>query len=81
MPTVLNAANEIAVEGFLAGRIGFLRIAGMVEEACDWASSRDWKAPSSIEEALAIDSETRRWSAEHVAAGLRFGRAPERRTA
>jgi 1-deoxy-D-xylulose-5-phosphate reductoisomerase len=30
-PTVLNAANEIAVGGFLAGRIGFLDITGVVE--------------------------------------------------
>ncbi len=29
--TVLNAANEVAVEAFLAGRIGFLAIAGLVE--------------------------------------------------
>ncbi|MEP3245883.1 MAG: 1-deoxy-D-xylulose-5-phosphate reductoisomerase [Sneathiella sp.] len=31
-PTVLNAANEIAVTGFLDGRIGFLEIAEIVEE-------------------------------------------------
>ena len=30
-PAVLNAANEIAVGGFLAGRIGFLDITGVVE--------------------------------------------------
>lgn len=30
-PTILNAANEVAVAGFLAGRIGFLDIAGLVE--------------------------------------------------
>jgi 1-deoxy-D-xylulose-5-phosphate reductoisomerase len=36
-PTVLNAANEVAVGAFLAGRIGFLDIVAMVEtvlEAC-----------------------------------------------
>jgi 1-deoxy-D-xylulose-5-phosphate reductoisomerase len=81
LPTVLNAANEIAVEAFISGRIGFLEIARVVENACGWGLAKDWKAPSSIEEALAIDSETRRWSAEHVVAGLRFGRTPERRTA
>ncbi|MGE0733344.1 MAG: 1-deoxy-D-xylulose-5-phosphate reductoisomerase [Alphaproteobacteria bacterium] len=32
-PTVLNAANEIAVHGFLDGRIGFLDIAAVVEHA------------------------------------------------
>jgi len=31
-PTILNAANEIAVQRFLAGRIGFLDIARIVEE-------------------------------------------------
>ena len=32
-PCVLNAANEVAVGAFLAGRIGFLDIAAVVEEA------------------------------------------------
>ena len=32
-PSVLNAANEIAVRAFLDGRIGFLHIAAVVEEA------------------------------------------------
>ena len=31
-PTVLSAANEIAVEGFLSGRIGFLDIVDIVED-------------------------------------------------
>lgn len=31
-PTILNAANEVAVQGFLEGRIGFLNIAGTVEK-------------------------------------------------
>jgi len=30
-PAVLNAANEVAVESFLAGRIGFMQIAAMIE--------------------------------------------------
>ena len=32
-PAVLNAANEVAVQAFLAGRIGFLDIASVVEDA------------------------------------------------
>ncbi len=32
-PTVLNAANEVAVHGFINGAIGFLDIARVVEEA------------------------------------------------
>lgn len=34
-PTILNAANEIAVEAFLKGRIGFLDIAGTVARVMD----------------------------------------------
>ena len=30
-PAVLNAANEVAVESFLAGRIGFMQVAAMIE--------------------------------------------------
>lgn len=32
MPTVLNAANEVAVEAFLEGRIGFLQIAQLIKK-------------------------------------------------
>ncbi len=39
-PCVLNAANEVAVEAFLTGRIGFLKIAELVAEALDGAAGR-----------------------------------------
>jgi 1-deoxy-D-xylulose-5-phosphate reductoisomerase len=39
-PGVLNAANEVAVEAFLAGRIGFLEIAELVADALDAAAGR-----------------------------------------
>ena len=35
MPVVLNAANEIAVQAYLGGRIGFLEIAGVIRRAMD----------------------------------------------
>lgn len=35
MPTVLNAANEVAVEAFLEGRIGFLQIAQLIKKIMD----------------------------------------------
>jgi 1-deoxy-D-xylulose-5-phosphate reductoisomerase len=56
MPTVLNAANEIAVEAFLARRIGFDGIARHVAEACE-AALKDGTArePASVEEALRVD--------------------------
>jgi len=56
-PAVLNAANEIAVAAFLAGRIGFPRIAELVEAALQSERSL---APTSIGEVIAIDQNTRR---------------------
>jgi 1-deoxy-D-xylulose-5-phosphate reductoisomerase len=55
-PTVLNAANEIAVASFLAGQIGFTEIASLVEQAIERAVAG---APSSIEEVIQVDLETR----------------------
>jgi 1-deoxy-D-xylulose-5-phosphate reductoisomerase len=56
LPTVLNAANEIAVEAFLARRIGFDGIGRHVAEACE-AALKDGtaKEPESVEEALRVD--------------------------
>lgn len=55
-PTVLNAANEIAVEAFLAGRLGFDRIEEVSAEALQ-------KQPigriSGLDDILALDAETR----------------------
>jgi 1-deoxy-D-xylulose-5-phosphate reductoisomerase len=55
-PVVLNAANEIAVELFLAGRIGFAEIAETVETAL--VSARGG-SPTSIADVIALDAETR----------------------
>ncbi|MGO4571730.1 1-deoxy-D-xylulose-5-phosphate reductoisomerase [Microvirga sp. 2TAF3] len=59
MPTVLNAANEIAVEAFMAGRIGFYAISEKVEMVCSTFSRRSISAPVTISDALAIDEEAR----------------------
>jgi len=40
-PIVLNAANEVAVEAFLGGRIGFLDVIDLVARALDKVSPRD----------------------------------------
>ena len=56
LPTVLNAANEIAVEAFLNRRIGFGEIARFVSAACEAAlADGTAKEPQSIQEALAVD--------------------------
>jgi len=56
LSTVLNAANEIAVEAFLDRRIAFSGIAHHVADACE-AAVRDGyaKEPASIADALEID--------------------------
>jgi 1-deoxy-D-xylulose-5-phosphate reductoisomerase len=59
MPTVLNAANEIAVGAFMGGQIGFYGISEIVETVCSNFSARRLPAPPSVEEALAIDEEAR----------------------
>ena len=57
---ILNAANEIAVAAFLAGRIGFLEIAGLVEQTIERIAAHAVPAaPETVEEVLALDSEGR----------------------
>jgi 1-deoxy-D-xylulose-5-phosphate reductoisomerase len=55
-PVVLNAANEVAVAGFLAGRIGFPEISRLVQEAL---MAGDYGAPRSIRDVQEIDRVTR----------------------
>jgi 1-deoxy-D-xylulose-5-phosphate reductoisomerase len=56
-PAALNAANEVAVAAFLAGRIGFLDIALIVRKALE---RYDPPAPASLDDVLAIDAGARR---------------------
>jgi 1-deoxy-D-xylulose-5-phosphate reductoisomerase len=58
VPTILNAANEIAVEAYMADRIGFYAISEIVETVCS-SFSGSGKAPATVAEALAIDGEAR----------------------
>ncbi|MDH1471093.1 1-deoxy-D-xylulose-5-phosphate reductoisomerase [Shewanella sp. GD03713] len=62
--TVLNAANEIAVEAFLQGQIGFTHIA-KVNEAC--LSSVPKRAMTSIDDIIALDAQTRIYAREQLA--------------
>jgi 1-deoxy-D-xylulose-5-phosphate reductoisomerase len=59
-PTILNAANEVAVEQFLGFRIGFLGIARTVERTLN-ALARDVKgeAPATLDDVLALDGAAR----------------------
>ena len=69
LPTVLNAANEIAVEGFLSRRIGFdgiaRHVAGAMEAALKDGAARE---PATIEDALAVDHIVRERSRAVLAA-------------
>src|SRR6202008_4109312 len=59
-PTVLNAANEVAVAEFLARRLNFAGIAALVEVNLDAALARNWTVePQTIDEALFVDHNTR----------------------
>ena len=64
-PTILNAANEVAVHGFLAGRLGFLDIARVVESTLGSITA---PAPASIDEVRAIDAEVRARAGARLAA-------------
>jgi 1-deoxy-D-xylulose-5-phosphate reductoisomerase len=62
-PAILNAANEVAVAAFLAGRIGFLEIAAIVADTLD---CYDPPAPKTLDDVLAIDGEARTIAGERV---------------
>jgi len=53
---VLNGANEVAVDAFLNGRIGFCDICRLAEEVLN---DLDAPVPGSIDEVVALDAQTR----------------------
>ncbi len=60
-PTILNAANEVAVREFVERRLGFGGIAALVQATLDGLERRGETAePQSVEDALAIDHIARR---------------------
>ncbi len=68
-PTVLNAADEVAVSEFIAGRISFPAIVALVEATLDMAEKRGLLAePTGIDAALAVD---------HIARSLARDLLPE----
>ncbi|HTR86959.1 MAG TPA: 1-deoxy-D-xylulose-5-phosphate reductoisomerase [Reyranella sp.] len=64
-PTVLNAANEVAVAAFLARRIGFLDIARIVEDVLAAMGGMDGPVVS-LQQVHAADREARRKAEEAV---------------
>ncbi len=62
-PTVLNAANEIAVDAFLKKKISFLSIHRIVEKTLNKASISDI---NSIKDVVDVDNESRRIATEFI---------------
>ena len=59
-PTVLNAANEVAVAAFIAGQIKFGSIARLVEATInDWIRAGNLAPLSSADDAIAVDHKAR----------------------
>jgi 1-deoxy-D-xylulose-5-phosphate reductoisomerase len=59
-PTILNAANEVAVHAFINGQLGFAGIPALVEMTLENANGRGiMREPADVDDAIAIDSSTR----------------------
>jgi 1-deoxy-D-xylulose-5-phosphate reductoisomerase len=59
-PTVLNAANEVAVHAFIGGHLGFAGIPVLVEMTLENAQGRGiMREPADVDHAIAIDESTR----------------------
>jgi 1-deoxy-D-xylulose-5-phosphate reductoisomerase len=62
-PAQLNALNEVAVAAFLAGRIGFLDIAALVEEVM---AAHAPVSPQSLHDVFTLDRESRMRAEEKI---------------
>jgi len=66
-PAALNAADEVAVEAFLKGRIGFLDIPAAISAVLEHLSAANMlKRSKCVEDVLALDSEARQKTLEWV---------------
>lgn len=64
MPAVFNAADEIAVEAFLQGRLGFLGISEVIGRTMESATA---SLPGSVDDVIAADREARGVAASLIA--------------
>jgi 1-deoxy-D-xylulose-5-phosphate reductoisomerase len=60
-PTVYNAGNEVAVQAFLEGRVGFLEITDIVEEGMDRVGTHELR---DIDDVIAADEAARAVASE-----------------
>lgn len=67
IPTILNAANEIAVAAFLDNKLDFPGIPHLVETVIGKAKGKGLaRTPQSVEDALNLDREARRLAVEEL---------------
>jgi len=64
-PAVLNAANEVAVEAFLAGRLAFTGIAGVIAGALEAVPAR---AADDLQAVMVADGQARRAASARILA-------------
>jgi len=62
----LNAANEIAVAAFLAGRIRYTHIATVIAATLAWQAGQGAAALNSLDAILALDAEARAYAQSHA---------------
>ncbi|HCX87547.1 MAG TPA: 1-deoxy-D-xylulose-5-phosphate reductoisomerase [Gammaproteobacteria bacterium] len=67
VPTALNAANEIAVQAFLAGRLGFCQIPVLIRDIMDHHNKVSVKELGQV---LEIDREVRQRASKMLADGI-----------
>lgn len=66
LPNVLNAANEVAVEAFLAGRLAFTRIAELIGRTLEAAGAAHLPGGETLEAVLEVDAWARREAGARV---------------
>ncbi|MDI6726970.1 MAG: 1-deoxy-D-xylulose-5-phosphate reductoisomerase [Smithellaceae bacterium] len=64
MPAVLNGANEVAVEEFIAGRIGFMDIPAIIESVLSLSIPRNPVEPLNVDDVIEADKWGRREAME-----------------
>jgi 1-deoxy-D-xylulose-5-phosphate reductoisomerase len=64
-PVALNAANEVAVEAFLAGQLTFTAIPDVIEATLSATDDR-WGTPTSLSDVRATDAWAKAFAAESV---------------
>lgn len=66
LPCAMNAANEVAVAAFLAGRGSYLGIAGTVEAVMEAHEREGIQEVTSLEQLEAVDAWARRFAENHL---------------